>query len=148
MLMTRGEGARLMFLFALLVSACGQKSEGGGEEVAAKQQTVEQAPSQTAPAAADPHAEAEEIFKTRCTTCHGPEGKGDGPASVTLNPKPRNFSDQEWQKQVTDEHIEKIIQYGGAAVGKSAAMPGNPDLMSKPAVVAALREHVRSLATP
>jgi hypothetical protein len=38
------------------------------------------------------------------------------------------------------------VQYGGAAVGKSAAMPSNPDLMSKPAVVAALREYVRNVA--
>ena len=45
-----------------------------------------------------------------------------------------------------DEYIEQIVQYGGAAVGKSAAMPANPDLMSKPAVVAALRAHVRALA--
>jgi mono/diheme cytochrome c family protein len=26
-------------------------------------------------------------------TCHGAEGKGDGPAAAALNPKPRNFTD-------------------------------------------------------
>jgi hypothetical protein len=31
-------------------------------------------------------------------------------------------------------------------VGKSPAMPANPDLMAKPEVVAALRAHVRGLA--
>jgi mono/diheme cytochrome c family protein len=79
-------------------------------------------------------------------TCHGPNGAGDGPASAGLVPPPRNFQDAAWQKSVTDEHIEKIVQYGGAAVNKSPAMPANPDLMSKPAVVAALRAHVRALA--
>jgi mono/diheme cytochrome c family protein len=90
--------------------------------------------------------EAKQIFATRCFTCHGPEGKGDGPGSAALEPKPRNFQDAAWQDSVTDEHIEKIIQYGGAAVGKSPTMPGNPDLMSKPEVVRALAAHVRGLA--
>ena len=64
-----------------------------------------------------------------------------------LMPKPRNFQDAAWQKSVSDEHIEQIVQYGGAAVGKSPAMPANPDLTSKPEVVAALRAHVRALAS-
>ena len=38
-----------------------------------------------------------------------------------------------------------IIKFGGAAVGKSPAMPPNPDLVAKAEVVTALREHVRSL---
>jgi len=88
---------------------------------------------------------AQEIFNTRCAVCHGPAGHGDGPGSAALNPKPRNFTDPEWQKSVTDEHIEKIIQYGGIAVGKSPMMPGNPDLISKQDVVKALRAKVRAL---
>jgi hypothetical protein len=82
----------------------------------------------------------------RCTPCHGPEGRGDGPASAALTPHPRNFHDTAWQKQASDEHIQKIIQYGGAAVGKSPAMPPNPDLGDKPEVIAALKDHIRSLA--
>jgi mono/diheme cytochrome c family protein len=88
-------------------------------------------------------AKAEQIFAQRCTPCHGAEGKGDGAASASLKPKPRNLHDPDWHKSVTDEHIEKIIKLGGAAVGKSAAMPANPDLNDK-AVVAALRYKVRS----
>jgi len=91
-----------------------------------------------------PVAKAHEIFSTRCTPCHGPSGHGDGPASAGLNPKPRNFSDPTWQASVDDAHIQKIIQYGGSAVGKSPAMPGNPDL-SDPTVVAALKDVVRGL---
>lgn len=91
-------------------------------------------------------AEAEQIFTTRCMTCHGMQGNGDGPASVALSPKPRNFHDKMWQSNITDRHIETIIQFGGMSVGKSSAMPANPDLVSKPAVVAALRAHVRSFA--
>lgn len=101
-----------------------------------------------APAITDAHrAEAKQLFDGRCTPCHGATGMGDGPASGTLSPKPRNFHEAEWQKGVTDEHIEKIISYGGAAVGKSATMPSNPDLMGKPEVVAAIREIIRGLGT-
>jgi mono/diheme cytochrome c family protein len=87
--------------------------------------------------------EAQDIFKTRCTMCHGPGGKGDGPAGMALTPRPRNMTDPEWQKSVTDEHIEKIIVGGGSSVGKSVLMPANPDLANKPEVVKALRQIVR-----
>lgn len=101
---------------------------------------------EAAPAAAvDNAAVAKEIFATRCTPCHGPTGAGDGPASAGLTPKPANFSSPEWQASVKDDHIEKIIMYGGSAVGKSPAMPPNPDLSAKPDVVAALRAHLRTL---
>jgi len=134
---------------AMLALACGP----GSKESAPSSPGTESAPAAEAapgasggaiPAAAQ--AEAEQIFASRCATCHGPEGGGNGPASSGLDPKPRNFQDPVWQKSVTDQHIETIIMYGGAAVGRSPAMPANPDLSSKPEVVAALRAHVRSLA--
>lgn len=37
-------------------------------------------------------AHGKEIFTQQCLTCHGPQGHGDGPASGSLNPKPRNFT--------------------------------------------------------
>jgi mono/diheme cytochrome c family protein len=109
------------------------------------------APAQAQPAKAgaalnSASEEAKQIFETRCVACHGAQGGGDGPASAGLKPAPRNFHDAAWQASVSDAHIEQIIQYGGAAVGLSPAMPANPDLMSKPEVVAALRERLRNLA--
>ena len=89
--------------------------------------------------------EAKEIFASRCVTCHGAAGKGDGIGAAALNPKPRDLSSKDWQKTVADAHVEKIILEGGPAVGKSVAMPPNPDLARKPLVVKALRAHVRSL---
>jgi hypothetical protein len=97
----------------------------------------------SAPASATAKAEADDIFATRCTPCHGPAGEGNGPASATLSPRPRNFHDPSWQSGISDAEIEKVIAYGGAAVGKSAAMPANPDLAGKPEVISALREKVR-----
>lgn len=87
-------------------------------------------------------AKGEEIFAQRCVLCHGSTGHGDGPAAVSLDPKPRQFADLTWQAKVTDDEIEKIIKVGGAAVGKSPSMPPNPDL-DDPQVVAGLRSVVR-----
>ena len=91
--------------------------------------------------------EADTVWQQRCSTCHGVTGKGDGAAAVALTPKPRDFTLADWQKSVTDEHIEKIIVEGGQAVNLSPLMVANPDLASKPDVIKALRAHVRSLGT-
>jgi mono/diheme cytochrome c family protein len=88
--------------------------------------------------------EAHDIFQTRCATCHGQFGRGDGPGAAALNPKPQNYADAAWQQKVTDAEIEKAIVFGGVSVGKSAQMVPNPDLEAKPGVVAVLREKVRS----
>jgi mono/diheme cytochrome c family protein len=134
-----------------LGSACGSSESGSGApagEPAAEPAAEAPAPAAAAQAGAPDGAareEAKQIFSTRCFTCHGMEGAGDGPGSAGLTPAPRNFQDAAWQESVSDEHLTNIILYGGAAVGKSPMMPGNPDLNGKPAVVAALVEHIRSL---
>jgi hypothetical protein len=86
-----------------------------------------------------------QIFQARCTPCHGADGSGNGPVAQALQPKPRDFRDPEWQKSVTDDHLEKIIVGGGPVVGKAPTMPPNPDLADKKAVVAALREQIRAM---
>ncbi len=86
----------------------------------------------TAKATTTTEEPTEDLFKTRCAPCHGESGHGDGPGSAALNPKPRNYTDVAWQTKVSDEDIKKTILYGGAAVGKSPAMPANPDLDGKP----------------
>lgn len=90
-------------------------------------------------------AEAKEIFASRCSSCHGDEGRGNGPASTVLNPKPQNFHDRKWQTKVSNEQLAQAIVYGGSAVGKSPAMAPNPDLQSKPEVVKDLIAHIRAL---
>lgn len=87
---------------------------------------------------------AASYFAQKCALCHGEQGNGDGPGSSGLNPKPRKFSDANWQASVTNEQIEKIIVQGGVAVGKSPSMPPNPDLEEDPQLVADLRGIVRS----
>ncbi len=90
--------------------------------------------------------EAAQTYKVMCITCHGEKGRGDGPASTALNPKPADFSSLAWQDKIKDAAIEKVILEGGQAAGKSFLMPPNPQLKGKPGVVAALREMVRGFA--
>lgn len=129
----------------LATGACGSEPADPQTESSARQpaaKTTAAAPAQDESWARD---EAEQIYATRCQTCHGPEGAGDGPGSAGLSPKPRNFQDPEFQQSVSDDHLASIIQYGGAAVGLSPTMPGNPDLTSRPEVVEALVAKVRDL---
>ncbi len=100
-------------------------------------------PSHAATPATAADMEAQQIFTSRCSPCHGAEGNGNGAAAAALTPRPRNFHDGAWQTATTDAQIEHTIVVGGAAVGKSPAMPANPDLANKPEVVAALRTLIR-----
>jgi mono/diheme cytochrome c family protein len=95
------------------------------------------------PATASAADTARTYFKQKCVVCHGDHGAGDGPGAAALTPKPRAFSLADWQASVTDDQIAKTIVLGGAAVGKDAAMPPNPDLGSKKEVVAELVKIVR-----
>lgn len=112
---------------------------------------VANAASEPAPAApvaagdtdADAASTAKNLFQSKCVVCHGSVGSGDGPGAAALNPKPRAFADAAWQGSVADEQIESTILMGGVAVGKSPAMPANPDLQAKPAVVKELVKIVR-----
>jgi mono/diheme cytochrome c family protein len=96
------------------------------------------------PTAVDGSEQARQMFATVCMTCHGAEGHGDGPAAASLgSAKPRDYTDAAWQASVTDDEIRKAILLGGAAIGKSPMMPGNPQLKDKPEVVEALVQIVR-----
>jgi mono/diheme cytochrome c family protein len=46
------------------------------------------------PIAKDPSSIAigKTLYKTQCSPCHGDKGKGDGPASAALNPKPADHT--------------------------------------------------------
>ncbi len=99
--------------------------------------------SASAPAALAPAEEAKALILTRCSPCHGATGKGDGPASATLSPKPRDFTSKEWQKTMSDGQLRSVIVKGGPVLGKSPLMPPNPDLEAKPAVVDELVKLVR-----
>jgi mono/diheme cytochrome c family protein len=125
--------------FLLLATACGGADAAPGKP---------QPPAGGAPSAAKEQApialaEAKQMFESLCFTCHGLTGHGDGPGAAALDPKPRSFVDPAWQASVTDEHIKKVIVYGGAAVGKSPMMIAQPQLKGNEAVLNGLVQVVR-----
>ncbi len=53
------------------------------------------------------------LYSTNCSSCHGTEGKGDGVAGTSLNPKPRNFHDLNgWKNGTKFSQIYKTLQEG------------------------------------
>lgn len=115
----------------LIATGCSKESSQQQQAPAENPAKPGAAPAATyaGPTAVD-KVRAKKIFDERCVTCHGATGLGDGPGAAALSPKPRNYSDQEWQKSITDEQLAAVIVKGGAATGKSLVMPGNPDLAS------------------
>jgi len=90
-------------------------------------------------------ARGKATFEQICAPCHGATGKGDGPASSALNPKPRNFTDTQYMSGLTDDYIMKIVKQGGQAVGKSPMMPAMGATL-KEADIENVIAYVRSLA--
>jgi mono/diheme cytochrome c family protein len=131
------------FAAVLVVSALAcSKSENVNNQPSSNHEPVAAAPASTYVGKVDLDG-AQAIFGERCAVCHGAEGRGNGPASAALSPKPRNYGDKAWQSGVTDEQLRKTIRLGGAAVGKSPLMPASPDLDEKPEVVEGLVKLVR-----
>lgn len=87
--------------------------------------------------------DGQKLFQTRCFVCHGRDGKGDGPSAIGLAEKPQDLTDANWQRTTSDDRIRSVIQGGGAAIGKSGAMPPNTDLTQEQ--IQGLVAFVRSL---
>ena len=61
-------------------------------------------------------------YQLYCASCHGKTGAGDGPLGQVLNPKPARHNDGAYMNPLTDDHLFKVIKFGGASVGKSPTM--------------------------
>jgi len=56
------------------------------------------------------------LFDQNCVSCHGDEGLGNGPASLSLNPKPANLTSKDVQKQSDGAIFWKITNGRGMMV--------------------------------
>jgi len=83
------------------------------------------------------------LYAKNCVACHGESGRGDGPASGAMKPRPRDHTDRAYMSTLTNIEIGRVIQMGGAIKGKPL-MPSNPQLRG--ADLDAVVAYVRSLS--
>jgi mono/diheme cytochrome c family protein len=58
------------------------------------------------------------IFVTMCASCHGEDGKGNGPGAAALNPAPKNFASEEgWKNGQKLSDIYTTLQEGIPGTG-------------------------------
>jgi mono/diheme cytochrome c family protein len=150
---TLGAGALLFSLAACGGSETDTQAAANTAAERVRQATAEQAGSAAPAQAAQPVAQAaapvaaagsgcevpggelrgkadagKQVYGMYCVTCHGPSGKGDGPAAPP-SPKPADHTDPGRMGKLSDQEIYKVIKCGGASVGKSPLMtPWGPVL--------------------
>jgi mono/diheme cytochrome c family protein len=92
--------------------------------------------------------EARGFYEQRCVTCHGAEGRGDGPAAPGMLPRPTNLTDRLWHAQVSDEELAKVILEGGPSRGLAGTMPPSADLEERQELLYALVYLMRRFEAP
>lgn len=70
-------------------------------------------------------AKGKEFFtgKATCFTCHGNEGRGDGPAGAALDPSPRNFHNQRFAATKSEGEMRWVIMNGSPGTGMISYVP-------------------------
>lgn len=102
----------VLMLMAFVLAACSSSngSSSGAETVATLVSVPVDFAGKTNPLDADAASAGAEVFKINCEGCHGPQGHGDGPAGVALDPAPKNLA--ELQAQVGDDYLFWRINTG------------------------------------
>ncbi|HWP03683.1 MAG TPA: c-type cytochrome [Gemmatimonadaceae bacterium] len=53
-----------------------------------------------------------DVYRSKCAACHGPQGRGDGPAGRRLRTPPRDLTDASQWTISTDAEIAELIRTG------------------------------------
>lgn len=62
------------------------------------------------------------LYQSNCASCHGDAGQGDGPAGVSLEPRPSNLAANE--DSLSDDYLFWRISEGGMFEPFNSMMPG------------------------
>ena len=88
------------------------------------------------------------VYAQRCAVCHGPDGRGNGPAAPSLIPRPRDFTLGQFKYKSTgagqpprDADLIGVVANGLHA----SAMPYWRDILDS-AAIRAVVDHVKSLS--
>lgn len=110
----------LLVLFAVSVASCAPSDPAPVEPESVEPLTA---------------VEAARLFQRRCASCHGAQGRGDGPSAALVSPA--DLTSPVLQERLTDDGIARLLAEG------QGAMPPFASLTS--AEVDGLIRHVRSL---
>jgi len=90
-------------------------------------------------------ATAKDVYRFYCSSCHGLEGRGDGPNNTPTQPvKPRNHTNAAKMSQLSDEDLIHVIKEGGAATNRSRMMPPFGYTLTDKEI-SALKDYLREL---
>ena len=103
----------------------------GTEEAATEPQPATEALADPGPA----------LFATHCAVCHGPEGRGDGPTAVALDPKPVDLTGPRPDDKRGQPGGRRVVIADGSP---GTTMPAYADVFSDEEM-AALLSHVHKL---
>jgi mono/diheme cytochrome c family protein len=88
------------------------------------------------------------VYARSCAVCHGPDGRGNGPAAPSLIPRPRDFTQRLFKYKSTvgteppaDDDLQRVVSQGLQA----SAMPAFQDLLTATEIHAVVDE-VKRLA--
>lgn len=87
------------------------------------------------------------LFGAYCAVCHGEGGEGDGFNAFNLDVRPRDLTDQAFQRAVSDEALREVIAQGGRGTNRSVLMPAYQHTLSEEEVTDLLA-FIRTLARP
>ena len=83
------------------------------------------------------------VYAQHCAVCHGPDGRGNGPAAPSLIPRPRDFTQRLFKykstangEPPTDDDLQRVVSHGLQA----SAMPAFQDLLTD--------EQIRAASSP
>jgi len=120
-----------MMIGTIVLVACGGGSPGMTQTQATPLVTppAEYA-GKTNPLANDPAAAqaGKQIYESDCSTCHGTDARGDGPAAASLDPKPIDLADR--QTNLSDAYFFWRISEGSAMLSIDSQMPAWKGILS------------------
>ena len=101
----------VILLGFLLLTGCGSGSGSSDpEQIGTLAPVPAEYAGMTNPLGPEAAEEGAQVFQLNCTTCHGPEGHGDGPAAGSLDPQPKNLS--VLQESAGDDYLFWRIREG------------------------------------
>lgn len=113
---------------ALALAACGRSSgevrdwqPADHDQPAGQQGQVAARPNSSSSQAESDKSLVELAWMKNCASCHGMQGRGDGPQGAMV--RAPDLTRAEWQSQVTDEQISEVIRKGRNRMPAFEALP-------------------------